>query len=100
MRSSLCKTIAAFGLAIFTVTTATLQAQDYTYTTNNGTITITKYTGSGGDVTIPETINGLPVTRIWGVWPGAFNGCRNLTSVTIPNNATGIGPGVLWTAPA
>ena len=33
-------------------------------TTNNGTITITGYTGPGGAVTIPGTINGLPVTSI------------------------------------
>ena len=31
-------------------------------TTNKGTITITGYTGSGGAVAIPGTINGLPVT--------------------------------------
>ena len=42
---------------------AAVQAQ-FTYTTNNGTITITGYTGSGGAVTIPGTINGLPVTSI------------------------------------
>jgi hypothetical protein len=41
-----------------------VQAQDYAYTTNNGTITITKYIGPGGDVTIPSRINGLPVTSI------------------------------------
>ena len=27
-------------------------------------ITITGYTGSGGDVILPDTINGLPVTSI------------------------------------
>src|ERR1039458_8440071 len=36
----------------------------YQYTTNNSTITITGYTGSGGAVTIPSTINNLPVTSI------------------------------------
>ena len=59
-----------------------------TYTTNNGTITITKYTGPGGDVTIPDTINGLPVTSIGG---GAFYNCTSLTSVTIANSVTNIG---------
>ncbi len=49
-----------------------VQAQDYTYTTNNGTITITQYTGPGGAVTIPDTINGLPVTSIG---DQAFSGC-------------------------
>ena len=42
---------------------AAVQAQ-YNYMTNNGTITITGYTGSSGAVTIPSTINGLPVTSI------------------------------------
>ena len=37
---------------------------EFNYTTNNGTITITGYTGPGGAVTIPSTINGLPVTSI------------------------------------
>ena len=43
---------------------AVVQADDYTYTTNNGTITITGYAGSGGAVTIPDKIGGLPVTGI------------------------------------
>jgi hypothetical protein len=73
---------------------AVVQAQ-FTYTTNNGTITITGYTGPGGAVTIPLTINGLRVTAI-GDW--AFyndNGGRPqpyvLTSITIPNFVTNIG---------
>ena len=37
---------------------ALVQAQDYTYTTNDGAITITKYIGSGGAVSIPDTIDG------------------------------------------
>ncbi len=40
-----------------------VQAQ-FTYTANNGTITITGYSGPGGAVTIPSAINGLPVTSI------------------------------------
>ena len=43
---------------------AVVQAQ-FTYTVNNGTITITGYTCSGsGAVTIPGTLGGLPVTII------------------------------------
>src|ERR1700757_1480510 len=37
---------------------------DFMYETNNGTITITRYTGSGGSVIIPATITGWPVTCI------------------------------------
>lgn len=53
------------------------QAQDYTYTTNNGTLTLTKYAAQGhSQVTIPSTINGLPVTSI-GDW--AFAPRSNMT---------------------
>jgi len=62
------------------------QAQ-FTYITNNGTITITGYTGPGGAVTIPGTINGLPVKRI-GDYAFAAVG---LTSVAIPNSVISIG---------
>src|SRR5215831_5411190 len=49
---------------------AKVQAQDFTYTTNNGSLTITGYTGPGGDVIIPSEINNLPVTGVGG---GAFD---------------------------
>ena len=86
-----------------------VQAQ-FTYTTNNGTITVTGYTGPGGDVTIPDRINGLPVTTIGGyafyeaylnsvtipnsvttIGDNAFYSCTSLTSVTIGTNVTSIG---------
>ena len=65
---------------------AAVQAQ-YNFTTNNGAITITGYTGAGGGVMIPGTIFGLPVVSI-GV--GAFQN-SGLTSVTIPSSVTSIG---------
>jgi len=64
-----------------------VQAKDFNYTTNNGTITITGYTGSGGVVTIPSTIHGLPVTSIG---TNAFQNCTNLTSIKIGNSITNI----------
>jgi hypothetical protein len=60
----------------------------YTCTTNNGTITITGYTGAGGAVAIPDTINGLLVT---GIGSSAFACCTGLTGVTVPNSVTSIG---------
>jgi hypothetical protein len=65
---------------------AVVQAQ-FTYTTNNGTVTITRYTGLGGVVTIPDMINGLPVTSIGN---SAFRDFSDLTSVTIPRSVTNI----------
>jgi hypothetical protein len=99
-----------------------VQAQSYTnaygiwtYTTANRAITITAYTGPGGDVTIPDRIpdtsNGLPVTCIGDytfhdnyslttvsipksvtkIGHYAFSWCINLASVTIPEGVTSIG---------
>jgi len=69
------------------------QAEDYTYATNNGTITITGYNGPGGAVTIPDTTNALPVTSVGDGYPGVFEYKANLISVTIPNSVTRLGDG-------
>src|SRR5437870_734333 len=80
------QTIAVLGifLGIIVGLPATVRAQ-YDYTTNNGTITITAYTGSDPVVTIPSSIDGWPVTEVGSV---AFEGNTNLTSVIIPDSMT------------
>jgi hypothetical protein len=92
---------------------AAVQAQ-FNFTTNNGGITITGYTGPGGDVVIPNMTNGFPVTLIgtqafyWCtnvasivlstnvtvIGPSAFQNCTGLTSVTIPDSVLSIGGAV------
>ena len=62
----------------------------FTFTTNNGAITITRYTGSGSIVVIPGTTNGYPVANIG---TNAFQNITTLTSVTIPSSVTNIGDG-------
>jgi len=64
-----------------------VQAQ-FTFVTNNGALTITGYTGPGGDVVIPSTTNSLSVANIGNY---AFQNNTSLTSVTIPNGVTNIG---------
>lgn len=63
-------------------------AGDYTYTESGGEITITEYIGSGGDVVIPDTIEGMPVVSIG---DSAFDSCYDLISVIIGNNVASIG---------
>jgi hypothetical protein len=62
----------------------------FTYTTANGTVTITGYSGPGGALTIPSTIDGLLVT---GIAQDAFAAHTGLTSVTIPSSITNIAGG-------
>jgi len=65
-----------------------LRTQDFVYKGINGTVTVAGYTGPGGAVTIPNTIDGLPVTSIGDY---AFYGPHGLTTVVIPNTVTNIG---------
>jgi hypothetical protein len=72
---------------------AAAQAQ-FTFVVNDeGGITIMGYTGPGGAVTIPSTINGLPVTCVGDY---AFQFCSRLTNVTIPDSVTNIGRQAFW----
>ena len=63
MKTPLSFRLAVMALATWHLSAAIAQGQ-FNYTINNGAITITEYTGTGGAVTIPSTIAGLPVTSI------------------------------------
>jgi hypothetical protein len=75
------------ALGILVAFAPTLQGQ-FRYSTNNGAVTILAYTGTVGVVTVPSSINGLPVREI-GL--GAFSGGTNITSISIPDTVIRIG---------
>src|SRR5437762_10558150 len=83
---TLAARLLAAALLLLLALPAAVQAQ-YLYTTNNGTITITAYTGSGGAVMIPGAILGRPVTSIGDY---AFSGSA-VASITIPSSVARIG---------
>lgn len=81
----------------------------FTYIKENNGVTITKYTGNGAEVTIPEKIDGLPVLCIGeGAFAStgvksviipegvqkidwfAFQACTQLTEISIPTSVTKI----------
>jgi len=69
----------------------TIDGHTFTYLVTNGAVTITAYSGPGGNVTLPNTIAGLPVTAIGNgaFYSYAFN--STLTGVIFPNTVTSIG---------
>ena len=67
---------------------------DLTWTTTDGEVTITDCdTAATGELVIPDSIGGIPVTSIG---DSAFEGCDLLKSITIPDSVTSIGEGAFF----
>ena len=70
----------------------------YTYTVSNEKSTITGcYYSISGEVVLPDTLGGYPVTSIGNF---AFDGCTGLTNITIPDSVTNIGGYAFYDCPS
>ncbi len=76
-------------LTLLTIAVGAATDGYYTYSVTKDKATITKVDAYiSGDVTIPSTLGGYPVTVIG---EEAFRDCSKLTGVVIPDSVTGIG---------
>ncbi len=74
---------------VFGITASAASSGYYTYSVTDGKATITDCdTAISGDVTIPSTLGGYPVTSIGSY---AFDLCTSLTAVTIPDGVMSVG---------
>ncbi len=87
------------------------ESTPFTFDYGDGYIIVTGYTGTDSTVSIPETINGLPVThigslafegsrlrqidlgRVTTIGDEAFARCPNLTSAALPDSVVSVGSG-------
>lgn len=86
--------VACFALPLVPTTLHADSVGHFTFTDRGSTITIDRFTHYiKGGVIIPPTINGKPVTEIDDY---AFNYCRRITSVSIPDSVTRIGKSAFY----
>ncbi|RYD31230.1 MAG: leucine-rich repeat domain-containing protein [Verrucomicrobiaceae bacterium] len=64
------------------------QFGDFTYSEDDSSVTITKYTGTGGEVAVPSEIDGKPVKAIG---KDAFFYQQTITRLELPDNLATIG---------
>lgn len=91
--------IRAVSVLLFSASVSLAQAQyltfgDWEYKVNGSEAEITRYLGQGGDVAIPSSVNGLPVTQVGGyAYVTIFGNQVNysVTSISIPSGVRTIG---------
>ncbi len=85
-----CLMLTVVPLSLLNIPVFAVTSDGFEYTSLKGETTITGVDESmiSGDITIPATLGGYPVTIIG---CDAFKGCENVTSVTVPNSVLYIG---------
>lgn len=69
----------------------------FTYDISDDGVTITGYTGTDTEISIPKAITGLPVIAIGA---SAFADCKDVTSVTIPDSVKNINSQAFYNCPS
>ena len=88
MLSVFCAAPASASAADNQQAASSLSSNGFEYTVSNSKATITGYTGSATNLTIPSSLGGYTVDEIGS---DAFNGNKTITSITIPNSVMSIG---------
>jgi len=90
MKKPMLISLLFFALSFFSVEQSrAADVSDLKWTTTGGEVTIDECNElASGELVIPSTIDGKPVTRIG---EEAFLLCTNLTAITIPDSVTSIG---------
>ncbi len=81
-----------YGVLLDSALDFTEDAAGFTYELSGNEVTVTGYRGSKKRISIPDSIEGKPVTAIE---EGAFAGEKQLTAVRIPATVRRIGEGIL-----
>ena len=92
------KILAALAAILLLLTACAAGAEgEFVYDTWDGNNSLKEYTGEGGDVVIPETVNGYAVTRVSG---GVFSKAKDaVTGITFPDTVKYIDIGVINNMP-
>lgn len=82
----------ALVLLLFPIISTAATSGDFEYTVNGNEATITGYTGTATDVSIPATVGDSNEYAVTTIGNGAFSS-KGLTAVTIPDSVKNIGDG-------
>ena len=103
MKAFILTALAICAGSLFAVQTEVVDGVEWSFTVSNGQATIERSAfpqavpaipvTTSGDLTIPSTLGGYPVTSIG---DSAFEGCSLLTSAVIPEGVTSIGGRAFW----